>query len=466
MATTQHEDFIKRMKADGFSAATIEEFIHKTTHVNLKIGDQVRLQSLIVDALQRASDVNSTQPFPLCLSSFIQALELFIFPGVFNLESNNSFEVRRNTQKAYLTAVTDFLTSYKSDDHIQSIVQEWEPCRCDTTDSVVQQCHMSSKPAVIWMAIDGMIMDLSRVMVNVMEMRESQLDTREQWPSPSQVLLHGDAAEAVAAANQWLQRTTISSAVFIYLAVLCELVPSTFTRALLLNQDLLDRATFHFEEMVHHAQYPEIDRGYIDLASDLDENISILSGFWFFQAVIRTRHSSVQMICLAPFAFRIYETLLALHSILPNRLGELNNAVISVAFMFYVLIPDEIQPPVMHPALRSPFSYVYARLIHPPLPGICMNPGCQLAASHRCSGCHVTCYCTAECQRAAWKISTAPHSRICKSLQRFVPLLTGEDGVAVTREQYEARATASGIEFDEGIMLLNKLKDLDAALGV
>ncbi|KAJ7590506.1 hypothetical protein C8J56DRAFT_933078 [Mycena floridula] len=468
--------FLPAIQDDRMKALAAAQELHKALH--LKIGDPNRLQSLVVDTLQQVSDVNrsASKPFPLCLDSFTQALELVICQCsvISEPHQHDEYELRRSTQKSYFTAITDFLTSYKSDDDLERILQDWKPCRCDITDTAIHQCHISCRRwEVIWVAVAEMITDLSKVLVSVMKMRESDVEGQpdsELWPIASQNLLHSNAAEAVAAAKQWLKRTKVPSGVFTYLTALCEFHSPAFNRAILGDPDLLERATFHFERMVlhHDAQHPQLEDGYIDITIMIDRESALLSGLRFFQALTRTQNSSentLYFVCLPPYARRIYDTLVALHSILPEEYLSVQNPVSSLAFQIYLLIPDELLP-VMHPALRSPFSYVYERLTQSPLPGICMNPGCQLAASYRCTGCRVVCYCTRECQRAAWKASMAPHNQICKYFKSFVSLLTREDGVVVIREQYEARAVASGMRYSEAIKLLKKLKELDAALGV
>ncbi|KAF9024264.1 hypothetical protein BDZ89DRAFT_1069233 [Hymenopellis radicata] len=99
----------------------------------------------------------------------------------------------------------------------------------------------------------------------------------------------------------------------------------------------------------------------------------------------------------------------------------------------------------------------------------CQNPDCAETHSTQnrrfsaCSGCSIICYCSPECQKAAWKHADAPHKRLCALLQDFKKKvgMTGQELKAqYTEEETAGIIIRSGVTTEEAEDICKTIADL------
>ncbi|KAF8918608.1 hypothetical protein CPB85DRAFT_1430311 [Mucidula mucida] len=99
----------------------------------------------------------------------------------------------------------------------------------------------------------------------------------------------------------------------------------------------------------------------------------------------------------------------------------------------------------------------------------CHNPDCAETHSTQnrrfsaCGGCSIICYCSPQCQKAAWKHVDVPHKRLCTLLQNFQKKvgMTGQElKVHYTQEETAEIITRSGVTTKEAEDICKTIADL------
>ncbi|KAJ7581318.1 hypothetical protein C8J56DRAFT_959717 [Mycena floridula] len=460
--TAQHQEFLDKceaMKARGVLPETVDAFIHDMEHV--QISDHPRLSTIITNTLEHVSGSSISTIPSLCLGPFTRAIQLL---GLGDLP----LAVRRQTQTGYFTAIASFLTSHKSDDCMQSLQEKWQRCQCDMTDPLVYKCHLFSEKRFhdIWMGpVEFMVIELHRITNYI---KFGKPEPQEGWPNSPADVLHGDPAEAVAAAVQWLRHTTIPSVIFENLVAFCLFIPS-FPHALRTNKDILEASTVHFDHMVLRLEDPDAkeNTSYIDtsLMVLVPQVGGVLSCIDFFQEIIRpTKEMTVTLVAVAQRIYDICLRLLHTNAILSE---SLEHAIIKlIGRGFYDYIPTATRPKNLDPSMMSVYAWIQKSLVRLTNVKRCMNPGCENKGTlQQCSRCRLMLYCGAECQRKAWKLENTPHNRLCKVLQPFA-LLLSVDGSMGGRDNFEDWATTYGLKWKQAEILKKMLRTLEEALGI